>query len=130
MGPAATATHLCFTTMASSQGISALLDAEREAQKIVQKAREYRTTRIKEARSEANKDIEAYQAKKESEFQDWQKSYSGDTSTSQEDIDQGTADEIAKIKKDFAANKDDVVKKLLERVVALQPELHRNYKTN
>ncbi|KAL8735350.1 MAG: hypothetical protein Q9166_000895 [cf. Caloplaca sp. 2 TL-2023] len=53
----------------NSKGIQTLLDAEREAQKIVQKAREYRSKRVKDARSEAQKEIEDYRKQKEEEFQ-------------------------------------------------------------
>ncbi|KAJ0294108.1 hypothetical protein COL26b_005154 [Colletotrichum chrysophilum] len=49
----------------NSAGIQTLLDAEREASKIVQKVR---TKRVKEARDEAKKEIEAYRNSKEDEF--------------------------------------------------------------
>ncbi|OQV05929.1 hypothetical protein CLAIMM_10581 isoform 3 [Cladophialophora immunda] len=52
----------------NSAGIQTLLDAEKEAQKIVQKAREYRTKRVKDAKTEAQKEIEEYRKKKEEEF--------------------------------------------------------------
>merc|ERR1712169_101841 len=48
----------------NSAGIQTLLDAEKEAQKIVQKAREYRTKRVKDAKTEAQKEIEEYRNKK------------------------------------------------------------------
>ncbi|RMZ12876.1 hypothetical protein D0864_00582 [Hortaea werneckii] len=57
----------------NSAGIQTLLDAEREAQKIVQKAREYRTKRVKDARSEAQKEIEDYRKQKDDEFQKFEK---------------------------------------------------------
>jgi V-type H+-transporting ATPase subunit G len=41
----------------SSQGISTLLEAEKEASKVVQKARQYRIQRLKDARTEALKVI-------------------------------------------------------------------------
>lgn len=56
-----------------SQGIQTLLEAEKEASKIVQKARTYRTQKLKDARSEAAKDIENIKSKKEKEYQDYVK---------------------------------------------------------
>ncbi|KAF4125963.1 V-type H+-transporting ATPase subunit G [Geosmithia morbida] len=53
----------------NSAGIQTLLDAEREASKIVQKVR---TKRVKEARDEAKKEIADYRAQKEDEFQKFQ----------------------------------------------------------
>jgi len=52
----------------NSAGIQTLLDAEREASKIVQKAREFRTKRVKEARDEAKNEIANYKSQKEEEF--------------------------------------------------------------
>ena len=79
----------------SAQGISALLDAEKEAAKIVQKARECpspslsrvpipspptsadagrsdRNQRIKDARGEATKEIEELKAKKDAQFKEFE----------------------------------------------------------
>lgn len=76
-----------------SQSIQTLLEAEKEAQKVVQQARQCmdgsplvihhsehssgcadRTQRLKDARSEATKEIEAYKAQKEHEFKAYEKS--------------------------------------------------------
>lgn len=76
----------------SAQGIQTLLDAEKEASKIVTKARECertlgentvgqvgtdsyrldRTQRVKDARGEASKEIEELKAKKEAEFKEFE----------------------------------------------------------
>ncbi|EJT45598.1 hypothetical protein A1Q1_05935 [Trichosporon asahii var. asahii CBS 2479] len=53
---------------ANSQGIQTLLEAEKEAAKVVQKARQYRVQKLKDARSEAAKEIEQYKAQKEADF--------------------------------------------------------------
>ncbi|KAJ4317687.1 hypothetical protein N0V84_007205 [Fusarium piperis] len=52
----------------NSAGIQTLLDAEREASKIVQKAREFRTKRVREARDEAKREIAEYKSNKEDEY--------------------------------------------------------------
>ncbi|KAL8280899.1 hypothetical protein RQP46_006578 [Phenoliferia psychrophenolica] len=112
----------------SSQGISALLEAEKEASKIVAKAREYRNQRIKDARGEATKEIEELKAKKDAEFAEFERTHSGDSSTSQGELDKTTTDALAKIKSSFAANKGTVVAELLSRVVEVKPAPHRNFK--
>ncbi|KAI7303488.1 hypothetical protein KC315_g15639, partial [Hortaea werneckii] len=68
----------------NSAGIQTLLDAEREAQKIVQKAREYRTKRVKDARSEAQKEIEDYRKQKDEEFQKFEKEHSSGNKAAEE----------------------------------------------
>ena len=54
--------------MSTSTSIQLLLEAEKEAGKIVAKSRQYRIQRLKDARSEAIKEIEAIKAQKNAEF--------------------------------------------------------------
>jgi len=114
--------------MASSQGITALLEAEKEAQKIVQKARDYRTARVKEARSEASKDIDDYKSKREAEFTSYQDQFSGSSTNAQGETNNATDEQIESLKSSTSANKDKVVATLLEKVVEVNANLHRNYK--
>ena len=50
----------------------------------------------------------------------------GTTQTSQSAIDKETDTKLAEITQAYNGNKDQVVKKLLDRVVLVKPELHRN----
>ncbi|TFY68493.1 hypothetical protein EVJ58_g963 [Rhodofomes roseus] len=90
-----------------SQSIQTLLEAEKEAAKTVQQARQYRVQKLKDARAQAAKEIEVYKRQKEDEFK---------------------AFEASEITDAYNKNKDQVVKKLLDRVVLVKPELHRNLK--
>ncbi|GAA5867659.1 hypothetical protein JCM5296_005170 [Sporobolomyces johnsonii] len=112
---------------ANSQGIATLLDAEKEAAQIVAKAREYRTQRLKDARGEASKEIEQLRATKDREFTEFEAQHSNDSSTSQEEVNKSTAAQLETIQASFDQHRDDVVKQLLERVVLVQPALHKNY---
>ncbi|KIS67241.1 putative vacuolar atp synthase subunit g (vma-10) [Mycosarcoma maydis] len=109
-----------------SQGIQTLLEAEKEAAKIVQKARTYRTQKLKDARSEASKEIEQLKSNKEKEFNDFQKEHEGSTSSSQTTVDKETEQKLEELNKAFDANRDQVIAKLLDRVVDVKTELHRN----
>ncbi|KAG0139978.1 hypothetical protein CROQUDRAFT_665781 [Cronartium quercuum f. sp. fusiforme G11] len=111
-----------------SQGIQALLDAEKEAAKIVEKAREYRSQKLKDARGEAAKEIEALRSKREEEFQLFQSTHSGSTESQQREIDADTESKIESIRAQFEKNRPTVVDKLLEKVIDVQPEPHRNFK--
>jgi V-type H+-transporting ATPase subunit G len=53
---------------AGKTGIQTLLEAEKEASKIVQKAKLYRTQRLKDARLDAQQEIEKMKQKKQEEF--------------------------------------------------------------
>ncbi|KAF7970029.1 hypothetical protein HWV62_17144 [Athelia sp. TMB] len=109
-----------------SQGIQTLLEAEKEAAKIVQQARQYRVQKLKDARSEASKEIEEYKKSKEEEFKSFESSHAGTTSNAQSTVDKETEIKLKGISDSFNSNKDAVVKKLLDRVVLVSPELHRN----
>ena len=50
----------------------------------------------------------------------------GTTQSSQSNIDKKTDAELTEIDKLYKQNKEAVVKKLLDRVVLVKPELHRN----
>ncbi|KII87437.1 hypothetical protein PLICRDRAFT_142710 [Plicaturopsis crispa FD-325 SS-3] len=109
-----------------SQGIQTLLEAEKEAAKIVQQARQYRVQKLKDARAEATKEIEEYKKAKEQEFKAFESSHAGITSEAQVAVDRDTEVKLKAITDSYEAHKEQVVKKLLDRVVLVKPELHRN----
>ncbi|KAG8220932.1 H+-ATPase G subunit-domain-containing protein [Butyriboletus roseoflavus] len=111
-----------------SQGIQTLLEAEKEAAKIVQQARQYRVQRLKDARSEASKEIDEYRQAKESEFKAFEASHAGNTTSAQAAVDRETEFKLQATTDAFDTSKDAVIKKLLDRVVLVKPELHRNLK--
>ncbi|THH18048.1 hypothetical protein EW146_g2860 [Bondarzewia mesenterica] len=111
-----------------SQGIQTLLEAEKEAAKVVQAARQYRVQRLKDARTEATKEIEDYKKLKEQEFKAFEDSHAGSTQSAQSAVDKETEVKLQKITDAYQTHQDQVVKKLLDRVVLVKPELHRNLK--
>lgn len=112
-----------------SQSIQTLLEAEKEASKVVQQARQYRVQKLKDARTQAAKEIEDYRKFKEEEFKAFEASHVGTTQSAQTAVDQETEVKRAEISTAYQQNKDAVVKKLLERVTLITPELHRNLQT-
>ncbi|CAN8106331.1 unnamed protein product [Discula destructiva] len=106
----------------NSAGIQTLLEAEKDASKIVQKAREYRTKRVKEARDEAKKEIEAYKAKKEEEYKKFEAEHSQGNKKAEEDANKEAEDKIKEIKNLGKKSQDKVVKDLLAAVYDVQAE--------
>ncbi|KAI2640200.1 vacuolar ATPase [Xylaria nigripes] len=105
----------------NSTGIVTLLDAEREAAKIVQKARELRTKRVREARDEAKKEIDAYRKSKEEEFKKFEAEH---TKGNKQAEDEANKEADAKIKEIQAAGKNNqarVVADLLKGVLDVNP---------
>ncbi|KAG2209263.1 hypothetical protein INT47_005555 [Mucor saturninus] len=112
----------------NSQGINTLLDAEREAAKIVQKAKQYRVQRLKDARSEAAKEIEELKAQKNTEYQDFVAQHSGQSDQSLSVVDQETEQKIEEIRRDAAEKKGDAVEKMMKAITNVETKRHENYR--
>ncbi|KAJ7715363.1 putative vacuolar atp synthase subunit G (vma-10) [Mycena maculata] len=67
-----------------------------------------------------------YKKAKEQEFTAFESSHAGTTSSAQTAVDKETEVNLKNITDSFNKNKGQVVKKLLDRVVLVKPELHRN----
>jgi len=111
-----------------TQGIQTLLEAEKEAAKIVQQARQYRVQRLKDARSEAEREIEEYKRMKEEEFQAFEASHVGTTSTTQAALNKETEASLKEIDDIYQQKKDAVISAIGKRAIVVQPEAHRNLK--
>ncbi|KAF1808120.1 V-type ATPase [Eremomyces bilateralis CBS 781.70] len=105
----------------NSAGIQTLLDAEREAQKIVQKAREYRTKRVKDARSEAQKEIEEYRKQKEGEFKAFEKEHTSGNKKMEQDAADATEEKLKQIRAIGGKKGGKVIEDLLRAVVEVHP---------
>ncbi|KAG4421370.1 hypothetical protein IFR04_005553 [Cadophora malorum] len=105
----------------NSAGIQTLLDAEREAQKIVQRAREYRTKRVKEARDEAKKEIDAYKKSKDDEFKKFESEHTSGNKKAEEDANKDAEQKIKEIRAAGKKGQDAVVKDLLNAVFDVKP---------
>nr|POE66142.1 v-type proton atpase subunit g [Quercus suber] len=107
----------------NSAGIQTLLEAEKEAQKIVQKAREYRTKRVKDARSEAQKEIDDYRKQKEEEFKTFEKQQTSGNKAAEEQAEKDTQKQLDEIKSIGEKTGPQVVEDLLKAVVGVRPEV-------
>jgi len=83
---------------------------------LVQKARRDKVAKLKQAKEEAEKEIEAYRAKREAEFAD----YAGQFSTSGEDynknLEQKTDTEIKELQDAAISGKEKVIALMLDAV--------------
>ncbi|KAI0470637.1 vacuolar ATPase [Xylariaceae sp. FL0804] len=105
----------------NSAGIQTLLDAEREASKIVQKAREFRTKRVREARDEAKKEIDAYRKTKEDEFKNFESQHSQGNKQAEDEANKEADAKIEEIKAAGSKGQDQVVDSLLKAVFDVKP---------
>ncbi|KAH3671958.1 hypothetical protein OGAPHI_000144 [Ogataea philodendri] len=94
------------------------------------KGREFldRAQKLKDAKSDAQKEIEQYKAKKDAELKKFEDEFVGSNQKLEEEADNQVKDELSKIKKTAEAKKSAVIKLLIDAVVAPKPELHINAK--
>ncbi|ODV86465.1 hypothetical protein CANARDRAFT_27669 [[Candida] arabinofermentans NRRL YB-2248] len=107
-------------------GIQSLLKTEKEAQEIVSQARTYRAQKLKAAKLDAQKEIDAYKAKKEAELKQFEDEFSGSNKKLEDEAENQVKDELVKIKKTAEAKKSDVIELLIDSVTQPKPELHIN----
>ncbi|XP_023005872.1 V-type proton ATPase subunit G-like [Cucurbita maxima] len=101
-------------------GIQQLLAAEQEAQHIVNAARNAKLARLKQAKEEAEKEIAAYRAQVEAEFQRKLSESSGDSGANVKRLEVETDAKIAHLKEECARISYDVVDMLLKHVTTVK----------
>ncbi len=105
--------------------IATLLEAEKEASKIVQQSRQYRNDRLKSARVEAQKEIEDLRKQKQTEFDNFVNSIQGDAAYGQK-LEQSTAVEIKELNGFFENNCSKAAERLLQVVTDAEVKMHPN----
>lgn len=109
-----------------SHGIQTLLEAEKDAAQIVERARAYRTQRIKDAHAEAAAEIDALRGQRDTELSEFERSFAGAEAAMQRDIDADMRAQLETTERAFAAKHDELVARLTARVAHVEPAAHRN----
>jgi V-type H+-transporting ATPase subunit G len=92
----------------------------------VSEARQYRTTRLKAAKTDAAAEIAAYKQKKEQELKQYEAEHSGLNETADKEAEEQVKVELKAIKQTADAKRADVAKLLIDAVTKPTPELHIN----
>mmetsp|Transcript_47036 Transcript_47036/g.117754 ORF Transcript_47036/g.117754 Transcript_47036/m.117754 type:complete len:114 (+) Transcript_47036:238-579(+) len=98
-------------------GIQKLLAAEQEAQRVVSEARKQKADRLRTAKAEAERDIAAFRADCEAEFQKKISAGGGSSSAQFADMHKDTDVEVDKVKKDTSSLKSKVTQTLVAAVL-------------
>eukprot|EP00921_Rhytidocystis_pertsovi_P016017 GHVQ01025329.1.p1 GENE.GHVQ01025329.1~~GHVQ01025329.1.p1 ORF type:complete len:134 (+),score=25.74 GHVQ01025329.1:576-977(+) len=93
----------------SSALIQQLLKAEQQAEAIVSKAREDAVKKRREARVSAEEESTLYRKKEEERFQREFEERFGQSDNGAAELEKRTAEELARVKKDYDDNKDRVI---------------------
>jgi len=111
-----------------TQGIQQLLAAEKRAAEKVADARKRKARRLKQAKEEAQADIDKHRQEREKNFKEFENKHMGSREDVAANIEQDTIKRIEGMKQQVASNKNKVITDLLAIVCDIQPQLHPNYR--
>ncbi|KAG8647260.1 V-type proton ATPase subunit G1 isoform X2 [Manihot esculenta] len=100
-------------------GIQHLVSAEREAQQVVNDARNAKMARLKQAKEEADRAIGEYRVQLEHEFQRKVEGTSGDSSSNVQRLEKETGARISHLKNESGRVSHDIVNMLLKHVTTV-----------
>lgn len=103
----------------NSNGIQALLEAEKTAQESVQEARAFRSQRLKASKTDAAKEIEDYKKKKESEFSQQTSEFHAAEDKAESSGEKSAQSDIEALKKSAEKSRAQVVKYLVEQATTV-----------
>uniref|UniRef100_R4G878 V-type proton ATPase subunit G n=1 Tax=Rhodnius prolixus TaxID=13249 RepID=R4G878_RHOPR len=111
-----------------TQGIQQLLAAEkRAAEKLLKQKRKAR--RLKQAKEEAQDEIERYKQDREKQFREFEAKHMGSREDVAARIEADTRQKVEEMNRAVNVNKESVIQQILELVFDIKPDLHKNYRT-
>ena len=111
-----------------TQGIQQLLTAEKRAAEKVSEARKRKNRRLKQAKEEAQAEIEKYKAERETIFKSNESKFAGSKGDVAAQIDADAKARIAAMDSSVSSNKSAVLSGLIEDVCNIEPKVHKNYR--
>lgn len=111
-----------------SQGVQQLLAAEKRASEKVADARKRKAKRLKQAKDEAQLEIDRFKAEKERQFKEYEAKHMGSKEDIASKIEAETRQKMSDMNQLVAQNKKAVIEKLLNLVYDIEPQVHRNYR--
>eukprot|EP01135_Chromosphaera_perkinsii_P006282 Nk52_evm11s485 gene=Nk52_evmTU11s485 len=117
-----------MNSVVQTQGIQALLAAEKSAEETISKARQTKTRRLKQARDEADQEIKQFQAQKDAQFREYVKQHSGNNDQLSQKLKDDTNRQLKEIDQLVAANSAKVADFLTSAVFDVTPKKHVNLK--
>nr|XP_058151656.1 V-type proton ATPase subunit G 1-like [Dasypus novemcinctus] len=112
-----------------SQGIQQLLQAEKRAAKKVSEACKRKNRRLKQAKEEAQAEIEQYHLQREKEFKAKEAVALESHGSCSSEVEMETQEKMTILQNYFQQNRE-VLDNLLAFVCDIQPEIHENYRIN
>ncbi|KAI4468781.1 vacuolar atp synthase subunit g [Holotrichia oblita] len=84
--------------------------------------------RLKQAKEEAQDEIEKYRKERERQFREFEAKHMGSREGVQSKIEQDTKRRIDEMNRAIVTQKEAVIKEVLNLVYDIRPEIHKNYR--
>jgi len=104
------------------------LIAEKRAAEKVDTARKRKQKRLKQAKDEAQAEVEAYRSERETTYKEREDAHMGSRGDLEAKINGQTQFKLQEVDAAFQKNKDAVLTNLMELVMDVEPQLHKNQK--
>eukprot|EP01114_Cavostelium_apophysatum_P013296 TRINITY_DN3186_c0_g1_i1.p1 TRINITY_DN3186_c0_g1~~TRINITY_DN3186_c0_g1_i1.p1 ORF type:complete len:114 (-),score=38.83 TRINITY_DN3186_c0_g1_i1:68-409(-) len=108
----------------SQVGIKQLFDAEEKAKDIVAKARKEKNQLLKQARDDAEREMNEYKTRRQKEFAEFSQKHTTGTSVYTQQLAVTTQEQINKLAQDQAAHGEEVVTLLLKYTTEVYTEVN------
>ena len=102
--------------------------AEKRAAEKVAEARKRENRRLKQAKEEAQVEIEKYKAERERSFKENESKNAGSKEDIAAKIEADTKVKIEAMNRSVASNKAEAISNLISLVCDIKPEVHKNYR--
>jgi V-type H+-transporting ATPase subunit G len=111
-----------------TQGIQQLLAAEKIAAEKVSEARKRKNRRLKQAKEEAQAEIEKYKTEREHQFKDRETKFLGSRGDAAARIEADTNNKVSAMNKSVADNKQRVIDAIINTTCDILPQVHKNFR--
>ncbi|KAK6917780.1 Vacuolar (H+)-ATPase G subunit [Dillenia turbinata] len=111
---------VAMDSMKAAGGIQMLLTAEKDAQQVISNARNFKMTRLRQAKEEADREVAQYRSNLESEYQNKISKASGSSGLTVKRLDEETEEKINSLKQKSSRVSKDVVAMLIKHVTTVR----------
>merc|ERR1712140_117859 len=105
-----------------------LLQSSKMASEKVSEARKRKNRRLKQAKEEAQAEIEKYKGEREAQFREHEARFAGSKGDVASRIDADAKARIEAMNSSVGANKEKVIESLIDAVCNIEPKVHVNYR--
>lgn len=113
----------------SQELISKLLEAEDQAEKVIKRARDMRSQKLKDVKQAAEEELAPFRMKEEQKFAEEQRAMQAKGNIAA-DLEKSTQNELNQVKTDYEKNKKNAIKFILDKVLDIDLSIPENMKNS